>query len=129
MAGIGGCIGVLQGVLIGLVAGLIGGIFGGIYSSFVGAASTQAIFDQVAATSPEAAAFSRVPSGHPEGYHDAFANLYRAFAAAVAQKQDGVAVDESQFDYPVIDEGIDGVRFIEKCVESSAKGAVWVDMI
>jgi len=79
--------------------------------------------------SPEAAAFSRVPSGHPEGYHDAFANLYRAFAAAVTLKQDGFAVDESQFDYPAIDEGIDGVRFIEKCVESSAKGAVWVDMI
>ena len=78
---------------------------------------------------PAAAAFSRVPSGHPEGYHDAFANMYRAFAAAVAKKAEGLEVDENDFDYAKIDDGIDGVRFIEKCVESSAKGAVWVDMI
>lgn len=79
--------------------------------------------------SAAAAAFSRVPSGHPEGYHDAFANLYRAFATAVAAKANGETVNEADYDYPKIDEGIDGVRFIEKCVESSAKGAVWVDLI
>lgn len=76
---------------------------------------------------PAAAAFSRVPSGHPEGYHDAFANLYRAFMTAVAAKINGEHVNEADFDYPQIDEGIDGVRFIEKCVESTAKGSVWVD--
>lgn len=77
---------------------------------------------------PKAAAYSRVPSGHPEGYHDAYGNLYRSFANAVRKKLDGEVVNEKEFGYPTIDEGIDGVRFIEKCVESSSKGAVWVDV-
>ena len=78
--------------------------------------------------SSPAAAFSRVPSGHPEGYHEAFANLYRAFCDAVRKKLDGIDVDESEVLYPTLEAGIDGVRFITKCVESSGKGAVWVDM-
>lgn len=78
--------------------------------------------------SPEAAAFSRVPSGHPEGYHEAFANLYRAFCDVLRQKLDGETIDESQLLYPTLEAGIDGVRFITKCVESSSKGAVWVNM-
>lgn len=77
---------------------------------------------------PRAAAFSRVPSGHPEGYHDAFANLYRDFCAAVRKKVSGETVDEADFLYPPIEAGIDGVRFVGKCVESSKLGAVWVDM-
>jgi len=75
-----------------------------------------------------AAAFSRVPSGHPEGYHEAFANLYRAFCEAVRKNLDGVAVDESEVIYPTLEAGIDGVRFITKCVESSSQGAIWVDL-
>lgn len=75
-----------------------------------------------------AGAFSRVPSGHPEGYYEAFANLYRAFCAAVRKRMDGVRVDESEVIYPTLAAGIDGVRFITKCVESSSQGAVWVDL-
>lgn len=78
--------------------------------------------------SPKAAAYSRIPSGHPEGYHEAFANLYRAFAEAVQKQVSGEAVNEAECIYPNIDAGIDGVRFIEKCIESSGKGAVWVDV-
>jgi predicted dehydrogenase len=78
--------------------------------------------------SPAAAAYSRIPSGHPEGYHDAFANLYRSFTNALIKKLDGEPVNEKEFGYPTIDEGIDGVRFIEKCIESSNKGGVWVDV-
>lgn len=78
--------------------------------------------------SPAAAAFSRVPSGHPEGLNEAFANIYSAFADALIKKQNGEAVDESKAGYPTIDMGLDGVRFVNKCVESMEKGSVWVDL-
>ena len=78
--------------------------------------------------SAETAAAARTPTGHPEGYHEAFANLYAAFTRAIWRQRDGETVDEQQAGYPTIDMGIDGVRFIEKCVESSAKGAIWVDV-
>jgi len=77
--------------------------------------------------SPEAAAYSRLPSGHPEGYHDALANLYQDFNNAIYKKLAGEKQDDEPA-YPTAQMGIDGVRFIEKCVESSAKGAIWVDM-
>jgi predicted dehydrogenase len=78
--------------------------------------------------SAAASAWARTPSGHPEGYYEAFANLYAAFCLAIRRKQAGEAVDEAASGYPAIDMGIDGVRFISKCVESSNRGAVWVDM-
>jgi predicted dehydrogenase len=78
--------------------------------------------------SPEAAAFSRIPSGHPEGFFEAFANIYSAFADAIIKKLAGEKVDESKAGYPTIDMGIDGVRFITKSVESMEKGSVWVDL-
>ena len=78
--------------------------------------------------SPAAAAFSRLPSGHPEGYHEALCNLYDQFLLALAAKRRGETVDERDYDYPGIEMGIDGVRFIEACVESSRQGAVWVEL-
>jgi predicted dehydrogenase len=79
------------------------------------------------AMSDRATELSRVPAGHPEGYFEAFANIYTTFAKAVAKKKAGKSVDESKEDYPTIDEGIQGVRFIHRCVESSKKDAAWVD--
>jgi predicted dehydrogenase len=75
---------------------------------------------------PQAARMSRLPSGHPEGYFEAFANLYAAFIAAVAKKKAGDTLTATDLDFPGVDEGIRGVRFIERCVESSCKGATWV---
>jgi predicted dehydrogenase len=77
---------------------------------------------------PAASRNSRFPSGHPEGYNEAFANLYGAFTAAVRDAMDGKKAKESDYDYPKIDEGIDGVKFVGACVESSRKGSVWVDV-
>jgi predicted dehydrogenase len=76
---------------------------------------------------PEAKKFSRIPSGHPEGYFEAYANIYSAFTQAVQAKLDGKEVNDGDFDYPGIEAGIDGVRFITRCVESNEKGTVWVD--
>jgi len=75
---------------------------------------------------PHAQGYSRIPSGHPEGYFEAFANIYKTFTAALAKKRAGGKLGEADLDFPGLDDGISGVRFIGRCVESSQKGAVWV---
>ena len=76
--------------------------------------------------SARAQGLSRIPSGHPEGYFEAFANVYSTYITALAKKLRGEPLAKADLDFPGLDEGIRGVRFIEKCVESSAKGAAWV---
>ena len=76
---------------------------------------------------PHAQSYSRIPSGHPEGYHESLANLYKTFISALIKMKEGKAVRDDEKDWPTVDMGLDGVRFISKCVESSEKGAVWVD--
>lgn len=78
--------------------------------------------------SQQAASASRIPAGHPEGFIEAFANIYSDFANALVKKKAGEIIDEYKAGYPTIDMGIDGVRFIAKCVESMDKGSVWVNM-
>jgi predicted dehydrogenase len=78
--------------------------------------------------SARAQALSRLPSGHPEGYFEAFANVYSTYITALAKKLRGEPLSEADLDFPGLDEGVRGVRFIEKCVESSARGAVWVNV-
>lgn len=81
-----------------------------------------------AALYPEAARFSRVPAGHPEGYFEAFANIYASFIDALAKKASGAALTEADLDFPTAKDGALGVEFIGKCVESSQKGAAWVEL-
>ncbi|MGE5361115.1 MAG: Gfo/Idh/MocA family oxidoreductase, partial [Bacteroidales bacterium] len=75
---------------------------------------------------PAAAKLSRLPSGHPEGYFEAFANIYAAFIAAVQKKKVGERLLPEDLDFPNVNDGVRGVRFIERCVESSRAGATWV---
>ncbi|HSA94716.1 MAG TPA: Gfo/Idh/MocA family oxidoreductase [Acidobacteriota bacterium] len=77
---------------------------------------------------PRGQSLSRLPSGHPEGYFESFANVYSTFITALAKKLRGEPLTGDDLDFPNVDDGVRGVRFIEKCVESSAKGAVWVEM-
>ncbi len=76
---------------------------------------------------PQAQAYSRIPSGHPEGYFEAFANIYSSYIEALRDHLSGKPVSADDVDFPGVEEGLRGVTFIEKCVESSRKGAVWVD--
>lgn len=76
---------------------------------------------------PGAQSYSRIPSGHPEGYFEAFANVYKTFITALARKKARQAPVEGELDFPGAEAGVSGVRFIGKCVDSSRKGAVWVD--
>jgi predicted dehydrogenase len=77
---------------------------------------------------PHAQEYSRIPAGHPEGYFEAFANIYSTFCDALGKKLAGDPLSDEEMDYPGVDDGIQGVRFIEKCVESSKSGATWVNL-
>jgi predicted dehydrogenase len=72
-----------------------------------------------------ARAAARLPPGHPEGYLEAFANIYRAFIADVRRRARG---EEPLRDYPGVREGLRGLRFIAQAVASSQAGAVWRDL-
>lgn len=70
---------------------------------------------------------TRIPSGHPEGYLEAFATLYSEAAAAIQAARTGKKLDKAVM-FPGVDDGVAGVAFIEAAVKSSAKGAAWVKL-
>lgn len=72
-----------------------------------------------------AGSFTRIPSGHPEGYLEAFGNIYREAFRAIAAEVEGQPLPKD-LDFPTIDDGIDGMAFIETAVKSSRLGAKWV---
>lgn len=69
---------------------------------------------------------SRLPSGHPEGYLEAFANLYKNFAHQIDAFSGGITLDEDLTDVPTVADGVRGMNFIEKSVESSEKNGAWI---
>ncbi|MCB1236177.1 MAG: Gfo/Idh/MocA family oxidoreductase [Verrucomicrobiae bacterium] len=75
---------------------------------------------------PEAAANSRTPFAHPEGFIEAFANIYVAAAGAIADQIDGKPAPEGGYDFPSVDDGVAGMAFIETTVKSSASQDKWV---
>ena len=72
-----------------------------------------------------AAAASRTPPAHPEGYLEAFANIYKNFANHIRAFESGATPDEVSLDYPKIEDGIRGMAFIEAVVASSKGNAAW----
>ena len=74
-----------------------------------------------------AARVTRIPPGHPEGYLEAFATIYREVASAIRAARDGEAA-ESGVLFPTGIEGQAGVAFVEAAVRSSAAGAAWVEV-
>jgi predicted dehydrogenase len=68
---------------------------------------------------------TRVPPGHPEGYLEAFANIYAEAARAIIARRDGTPLDPD-CTFPGLKEGLAGVAFVDACVRSSAKNAGWV---
>lgn len=79
------------------------------------------------AVTPDAAKYARLPAGHPEGWLEAMGNLYDSFCACVRAKEDG-AFTEDMIDYPTVDAGINGMRYVDACLESNEKGNVWVEL-
>jgi predicted dehydrogenase len=70
---------------------------------------------------------SRTPGGHPEGYLEAFANLYRNFALCVSAKNEGKKAAAEAYDFPSVDEGIRGMAFINNVVNSSLSNDKWTN--
>ena len=68
---------------------------------------------------------TRTPSGHPEGFLEAFANMYRNFALTVQAKIDGVAPQEEWLDFPSVNEGVRGMAFVENVIESGKSETKW----
>ena len=76
---------------------------------------------------PAAAAVSRTPGGHPEGYLEGFANIYAGAAEAIRAAQAGgrsAALDV----LPGLEAGLQGMRFVDACVRSSRQDAAWVSL-
>ncbi len=67
----------------------------------------------------------RIPAGHPEGYLEAFANIYRNFADTVRAHMDGRTPTALELDFPTVQDGLRGMRFVEVVVENSRSGEKW----
>jgi len=78
-----------------------------------------------AGASPVAAHASRIPSGHPEGYLEAFAQLYCDFAEQITARAEGRAPDSACLLVPGIDAGVRGMHFITAAVTSNAADTAW----
>ena len=70
---------------------------------------------------------SRTPAGHPEGYLEAFGNLYRNFALCLSARIEGTTPPAEALDYPSVDEGIRGMAFIDNVVKSSSSNEKWTN--
>ena len=75
---------------------------------------------------PEAQAHTRLPAGHPEGYIEAFANIYRNFAHCLRARLDDKEPEVIYGDFPGVEDGIRGMRFIQRVVDSSKSELKWL---
>ena len=78
-----------------------------------------------AGTGRAAAHATRIPSGHPEGYLEAFAQLYRDLAEQITARQENRPADTDSLLVPSVSDGVEGVRFIKAALESSRRGSAW----
>ena len=79
-----------------------------------------------AGLSPWATANTRTPAGHPEGYLEAFANLYHHFAAALQARLAGEEPNPIDLDFPSVEEGVRGMQFIEAIVSTKNSNQKWI---
>ena len=86
---------------------------------------TQRITRGSESASKEANDSSRIPPGHPEGYLEGFANIYSDVSKELFSKINNQKYDNSKDCYPTIHDGIEGMRFIEKVLESSKNNSKW----
>lgn len=87
---------------------------------------TQVLARGTGCVKEKAAATGRLPSGHPEGIYVAFANIYRNYVSALIARKNGE--DAAGYDFPTVEDGVSGVRFIQAVVDSAASNAAWVEL-
>jgi predicted dehydrogenase len=71
----------------------------------------------------------RAPAGHPEGYLEAFANLYKNFALTVKAQLNGETPKEQWLDFPGVEEGVRGMAFVENVIASGKSDKKWTDFV
>ncbi|MBW0179140.1 Gfo/Idh/MocA family oxidoreductase [Sediminibacterium sp.] len=69
----------------------------------------------------------RTPGGHPEGYLEAFANIYRNFALTLSARIDGTTATAEMLDFPNTNDGLRGMAFIDNVVASAASDVKWTE--
>lgn len=72
---------------------------------------------------------TRVPAGHPEGYLEAFANIYRNVAFALQRRAAGQKPQTDLYDYPTVEDGVRGIAFIDTVIASSDGDAKWTPFV
>lgn len=70
----------------------------------------------------------RLPSGHPEAFFEAFANVYRSAYDAMAARATGETIDQVDTIYPNVNDGVEGMYFIQQCVASNSNNAEWLPL-
>ena len=70
----------------------------------------------------------RVPPGHPEGYLEGFANIYKESAKLIRLARNDKKIAKESFCLPTVSDGLRGMEFIDACVRSSNQGSVWVSL-
>ena len=87
--------------------------------------ATQILRTGLPSMSDEAKSATRLPAGHPEGFLEAFANLYKMIIADIRRVEEG---NKPMGGYPTVYDGLRGMQFVTKAVESSRNGSTWVTM-
>ena len=71
---------------------------------------------------------TRTPAGHPEGYLEAFANIYRAFTKAVRDFKPGKKINAAKYDFPDVEDGVRGMNFVQTAVKSASSNRKWTKL-
>ena len=71
---------------------------------------------------------TRTPAGHPEGYLEAFANIYVNFAKAVRDYKPGKKINPARYDFPDVEDGVRGMVFIETVIKSGKSNQKWTKL-
>jgi predicted dehydrogenase len=94
--------------------------------SFIPLGETRRVLRRGSAGTGKAAAHAtRIPSGHPEGYLEAFAQLYADLAEQIAARREKRAPNPESLLVPGVEDGVEGVRFIDAALKSSRNGSAW----
>jgi len=89
--------------------------------------TTQIVTRASAATTEGSRRLTRIPPGHPEGFLEAFANIYGEAAQAITAARTGAPLPEG-VTFPSIADGVEGVAFVDACVRSSNRNAAWMTL-
>jgi predicted dehydrogenase len=70
----------------------------------------------------------RTPGGHPEGYLEAFANIYRNVALTIQARLMNQTPDETWLDFPSVDDGVRGMKLIDAIIDSGKGNSKWIKL-